>query len=99
MEKNFEAAVEFVRNLPKGKSPLSTEQQLEFYALFKRATVGKCSEVGGSQPWKVNFEARAKWDAWNGVNHVSDDEAKSKYVALLDQLNANWFDEHKNAKK
>ena len=39
----------------------------------------------GSQPWTVQFEARAKWDAWNEVKGMDAEEAKRQYVALLDK--------------
>ena len=37
-------------------------QLLVLYGLYKQATVG---DVNTEQPWKVQVEARAKWDAWN----------------------------------
>ena len=40
----------------------------------------------GSQPWTVQFEARAKWDAWNEVKGMDAEEAKRQYVALLDKV-------------
>ncbi len=40
----------------------------------------------GSQPWTVQFEARAKWDAWNEVKGMHAEEAKRQYVALLDKV-------------
>ncbi len=42
--------------------------------------------VQGSQPWTVQFEARAKWDAWNEVKGMDAEEAKRQYVALLDKV-------------
>eukprot|EP01083_Nonionella_stella_P023016 63600_1 len=80
----FEQAVEFVRALPKdGDVQLDQETRLKFYGWFKQATVGKCSEKGGAQPWKVQMEARAKWDAWNAVAELSVEDAKKAYVDLL----------------
>jgi len=43
-------------------------------------------ELQGSQPWTVQFEARAKWDAWNEVKGMDAEEAKRQYVALLDKV-------------
>jgi len=86
----FDQAVAYVRALPKGESSISQDQQLQFYANFKQATVGPCSQHGGSQPWAVQFEARAKWDAWNALGNKTADEAKTDYVKLLDQTTPNW---------
>ena len=44
------------------------------------------SDAQGSQPWTVQFEARAKWDAWNEVKGMDAEEAKRQYVALLDKV-------------
>eukprot|EP00485_Elphidium_margaritaceum_P011526 CAMPEP_0202685202 /NCGR_PEP_ID=MMETSP1385-20130828/920_1 /ASSEMBLY_ACC=CAM_ASM_000861 /TAXON_ID=933848 /ORGANISM="Elphidium margaritaceum" /LENGTH=92 /DNA_ID=CAMNT_0049339493 /DNA_START=72 /DNA_END=346 /DNA_ORIENTATION=+ len=83
----FEQATEFVQNLPKdGDVQLDTATRLKFYAWFKQASVGKCSEKGGTQPWAVQVEARSKWDAWNALGDLSADDAKKAYVDLLTDL-------------
>lgn len=87
---DFEKAVAYVRALPKGESTLSQEQQLAFYANFKQATVGTCKQHGGAQPWAVQFEARAKWDAWNALGEKSSEAAKADYVNLLDSSVPAW---------
>ena len=86
----FEQAVEFVGSLPKdGDVQLSNQQKLKFYSLFKQATVGKCSEKGGSQPWAIKIEARAKWDAWNALGDLSKEDAEKQYVDELTKVSAN----------
>eukprot|EP00483_Globobulimina_turgida_P011554 UN11576 len=87
----FEQATEFVRNLPK-EGDLDDATKLEFYACYKQATVGKCSEKGGSQPWAVQMEARAKWDAWAGLGDLSADEAKKRYIEKLIESTKNAKD-------
>ena len=87
---DFDKAVSYVRALPKGESTLTQSQQLSFYANFKQATVGPCSTHGGSQPWAVQFENRAKWDAWNALGNKSAQDAKSDYVKMLDELVPAW---------
>ena len=57
-----------------------------YLAWFKQATVGKCSEKGGTQPWAVQVEARAKWDAWNALGDMSADDAKKAYVEELTKV-------------
>ena len=54
-----------------------------YAAFYKQATVGKCSEKGGSQPWAVQMEARAKYDAWNALGDMSAEDAKKGYVDAL----------------
>ncbi|GET87619.1 hypothetical protein, conserved [Leishmania tarentolae] len=78
---NFEAAVAYVRSLPKdGPVQLDNATKLQFYALYKQATEG---DVQGSQPWAVQIEARAKWDAWNCRKGMKAEDAKAAYVQLL----------------
>lgn len=78
---DFEKAVAWVRALPKdGPVQLSNDVKLQFYGLYKQATEG---DVTGTQPWAVQMEARAKWDAWNSRKGMSSEEAKSQYVELL----------------
>ena len=44
----------------------------------------------GSQPWAVQLEARAKWDAWNELKGMDPEEAKRQYCALLDKDQPDW---------
>ena len=57
------------------------------YLTMSQATVG---DVEGSQPWAVQMEARAKWDAWNSVKGMSKEEAMSQYIAIVTKGDANW---------
>ena len=41
-------------------------------------------DVKGSQPWAVNLEARAKWDAWNSIKGMSKEEAMQLYIELME---------------
>ncbi len=56
------------------EKPVTNEAKLNIYSLYKQATKG---DVEGSQPWSVQFEARAKWDAWakhKGMSKVKTHE-------------------------
>ena len=64
-----------------------TAVKLEYYALYKQATEG---DVEGTQPWAVQFEARAKWDAWNALKGMSKEQAMKDYVALVAKGDPNW---------
>eukprot|EP01084_Bolivina_argentea_P029187 54168_1 len=86
----FEQATEYVKNLPNdGDFQPDNATKLKFYAWYKQANIGKCSEKGGSQPWAVQIEARSKWDAWNALGDLSADEAKAEYVKLLTEVSKN----------
>ena len=81
---SFQQAVEYVRSLPAdGPVQLGNEDKLKFYGLYKQATEG---DVTGSQPWAVQMEARAKWDAWNANKGKSKEDAEKEYVELLTKV-------------
>jgi len=54
--------------------------KLKMYALYKQATVGKAT---GKRPGAMDFVARAKFDAWNDLGDMSQDEAKKQYSELV----------------
>ncbi|KAL0481799.1 acyl-CoA-binding protein [Acrasis kona] len=92
LEDRFNRAVYLVRNGPSRNS--SNEEKLSFYKYYKQATEG---DVKGSQPYSIQFEARAKWDAWKSVEGLSADEAKQKYIDLVASNDANW-EQHETLK-
>ncbi|KAL8273055.1 hypothetical protein Esti_002976 [Eimeria stiedai] len=67
----------------KGPSPLSIEQQLRFYGLYKRATAGPCT---AKQPSRFNLKEYRKWEAWKACDRMSAVEAKKEYVERAKQL-------------
>jgi acyl-CoA-binding protein len=79
LEKKFKKAVWLIRNGPPNPNA-NTARKLEFYSLFKQATVG---DVEGTQPWAVQLEARTKWDAWAKLKGMSKEEAMQKYIDLI----------------
>ena len=58
---------------------------LKIYGLFKQATQG---DNTAKRPSFSDFVARAKWDAWSSHKGASADEAKRKYIELIDSLRA-----------
>ena len=58
---------------------------LKIYGLFKQATLGDNTE---KKPSFSDFVARAKWDAWTAQKGLSADEAKQKYIDLIESLRA-----------
>lgn len=53
------------------------------YALFKQSTTGS---VNTKRPSMVDFVGRAKWDAWNSLGTMTQEEAQSAYVNLVNSL-------------
>mmetsp|Transcript_7527 Transcript_7527/g.22259 ORF Transcript_7527/g.22259 Transcript_7527/m.22259 type:complete len:100 (-) Transcript_7527:526-825(-) len=85
IDAQFAKAVWLIRNGPKKDSSNTTK--LLYYGLYKQATEG---DVQGSQPWAVQVEARAKWDAWNELKGTSQEDAKAQYVQLLAKDDPQW---------
>ena len=56
---------------------------LKIYGLFKQATEGDNS---AKKPSFSDIVARAKWDAWTQHKGTGADEAKRKYIELIDSL-------------
>eukprot|EP00897_Mesotaenium_endlicherianum_P001352 jgi/Mesen1/1244/ME000129S00341 len=86
LELKFKKAVYLIRNGPPDANA-TKESKLEYYKYYKQATEG---DVQGSQPNFLQFEARAKWDAWNSVKGLSKEEAMQKYIDLLAAGDADW---------
>ncbi|XP_063974539.1 putative acyl-CoA-binding protein [Diachasmimorpha longicaudata] len=80
LDESFNKAAEEVKNL--ANAPADADL-LELYALFKQATVGDCNTT---RPGMLDFKGKAKWDAWNGKKGVSQDEAKTQYIAKVASL-------------
>ncbi|WAR53454.1 hypothetical protein PtB15_2B885 [Puccinia triticina] len=80
-DQKFEKARDIVNSLPKdGNDKPTTNEQLEFYGLYKQAIVG---DVNTSRPGIMSFAERHKWDAWKAREGLSQEDAKTKYVELL----------------
>lgn len=80
IKSNFDFAVQQVRNSESnGKKGPTNEEKLQFYGLYKQATVGPCNTT---QPWAFQVVERAKWDAWNVLGNMSKEDAMIKYCEL-----------------
>jgi acyl-CoA-binding protein len=86
LDKLYETATLLVR---KKANQISKEALLYFYARFKYINDGPCNteRPGGL----FNFEAKSKWDIWNGLGStLAKDEAKKQYLNKLDSVFPNW---------
>ncbi|VDN58634.1 unnamed protein product [Dracunculus medinensis] len=87
IDERFQAAVNIVQKLPK-EGPLKTtnDQKLLFYSLYKQACNGR---INSPQPSIFNFVERAKWNSWNELGDMAQNDAKIKYIEALQNI----FDE------
>lgn len=85
LKSQFDKAVIYIRNGTESNS--NNEKKLNYYKYYKQATIGN---VTGKQPWAVQLEARAKWDAWNSIKDMNKENAMKKYVELLSKDNKDW---------
>tara|TARA_B100000686_G_C16276908_1_gene706818 strand:+ start:425 stop:691 length:267 start_codon:yes stop_codon:yes gene_type:complete len=77
---NFKSAADRATKLPK-RPP--NDILLKLYALYKQGHEG---DVTGDRPGFADFEGRAKFDAWNKIKGISNDEAKKEYISLVEKL-------------
>ncbi len=80
LQEQFDQAQADSKNLAERPDNLTL---LKIYALFKQAGAGDAS---GEQPAITDFVARAKWDAWNNLKGISQDDAKQQYIDLVNDL-------------
>jgi acyl-CoA-binding protein len=82
LKTRFEEAVNYIQNAEGDFQP-SNDMKLEFYALYKQATVG---DVGGKRPGMMDFVNRAKYDAWAEVKGTSSEDAMQQYIDKLNKV-------------
>ena len=56
---------------------------LILYGLYKQATAGDCDIA---QPWAIQVEARAKWEAWNKNKKMDKFTAMRNYIDKVEEL-------------
>ena len=76
LQKEFEECVNLVKNGSWGDK-VPYQRKLKLYGLYKSITVG---ENNTPQPWTVQLEARAKWDAWKAVEKISKENCMKLYI-------------------
>jgi len=92
-EARFNRAVSIIQNMPRdGPVKPSTEDRLHFYGYFKQATVGDLP-ADNQRPGLLDFEGKAKWDAWKSREGVSKETCWKEYADRLEQLLKKYNDE------
>jgi diazepam-binding inhibitor (GABA receptor modulating acyl-CoA-binding protein) len=56
---------------------------LKIYALYKQGSAGDNVD---KKPGFSDMVARAKWDAWNSLKGMSQDDAMQQYIDLIADL-------------
>lgn len=91
-ETTFNKACDYLQHLV---NQLEASTLLEFYGLYKQATVGPCNT---SKPGIFSMNARAKWNAWNDLGSMGKESAIQKYIAKLNEIEPDW-NQHDASKK
>ena len=76
----FEQASVAAKSLPEKPD---NDTLLQLYALYKQGSVG---DVSGDKPGLFDFVGAAKYDAWEKVKGLSQDDAMQQYVDLVQSL-------------
>jgi diazepam-binding inhibitor (GABA receptor modulator, acyl-CoA-binding protein) len=80
LQSRFDQAAADARNL--GQRP-DNATLLKIYGLYKQATEG---DVRQPKPGFSDLVGRAKWDAWAALKGTSPDEARRRYIELIESL-------------
>jgi len=81
LETKFEAAANLIAKGTPTKGSASTDDKLKLYGLYKQAKEGDNTT---SQPWSVQWETKAKWEAWEKCKGKSKDTAMTEYIAEVE---------------
>lgn len=88
IKENFDYAVEQIRlSDPNAVNGPTDNEKLEFYSLYKQATIGKCNTAS---PWAINYVEKAKWNAWNKLGNMSKNDAMIRYCELYLDVSAKY---------
>jgi len=84
LKKKFNNACDFVQ---KHHTSIDQNNLVELYGFFKQATCGSCDIT---KPGMFNFQAKAKWEAWNKMGTMSKEEAMEKYITKLEESSESY---------
>lgn len=76
----FEQAALAAKSLP---ARPDNDTMLQLYALYKQGSSG---DVSGEKPGFFDFVAVAKYESWEGLKGLSQDDAKQQYIDLVAKL-------------
>ncbi|MFM9827002.1 acyl-CoA-binding protein [Flavobacterium sp.] len=81
IEIQFQEAVEIASNMTQASLP--QDMQLRLYAYYKQATFGTLSY---NHSESYDLRNAFKTNAWIQVSHLSIEEAKEKYIEIINSL-------------
>jgi acyl-CoA-binding protein len=81
LEKRFEEAVNAASKMTQASLP--QDVQLRLYAFYKQATFGS---VEYNQSDDFDLRNAFKTNAWMQISHLSVEEAKEQYIAIINSL-------------
>ena len=76
----FEQATIAAKSLP---ARPDNNTMLQLYALYKQGSSG---DVSCEKPGFFDFVATAKYEAWEGIKGLSQEDAKQQYIDLVSKL-------------
>ena len=85
MSDAFNNAVNYVNKM-KDNIEVTDQVREELYGLYKRVTVGKCSEKGGSRPMFYYVVGQRKYDAWMRYENKDVDECMKEYISIVNRF-------------
>lgn len=80
LTENFNKAAQ---HLPSLLSKIDTDTTLTLYGYYKQGNCGPCDIP---KPWFYDTKAKAKWEAWNKLKNMPQDEAKKHYIELIEKI-------------
>lgn len=93
VEQDFNEAAQFLQSIV---AELDEAVLLEFYGLYKQATVGKCDTP---KPGIFSIKAKTKWNAWNRLGDMTKANAMIIYVNKMSSLKPEWQNTAANSSK
>ncbi|KAK9882102.1 hypothetical protein WA026_018946 [Henosepilachna vigintioctopunctata] len=84
LDQTFERAAD---HLPRLLSNLDDQILLTLYAYYKQGKEGVCNTA---KPSWFDFKGRSKWEAWNKLKNMSQEEAKTLYVETIKKIDPNF---------
>ena len=82
LKASFEKAAKDVQGLSERPD---NDTLLRLYALYKQGSEG---DVSGPKPGFFDFVGTAKYEAWAKLKGTAQDEARQKYIDLVQKLTA-----------
>jgi acyl-CoA-binding protein len=84
LDTQFQKAIELAQTIP--QSSLPQDVQLRCYAYYKQATFGSLGSVNYSN---LDVRDAFKNNAWLQISTISINEAKRRYVEIINEISNN----------